>query len=188
MRLRTLIKLLMLALLVVVTSAWIRSYFRSDFVSYTTEIDRGDHRQYLGLDASCTRGSIVLAYQRFDIRDVGFEYRKNYPTWTRWDAGSTKPRKKFQSTTIARKLGFGFESLGRDREPEFHVWIPHWALIVLLFAFFQWLSPKRVSPGSCATCGYDLRASAGRCPECGSPVNKLDPPKSSPLARTPHAP
>jgi hypothetical protein len=33
---------------------------------------------------------------------------------------------------------------------------------------------RRVRRGLCAACGYDLRASAGRCPECGRVVEQLD--------------
>ena len=42
-------------------------------------------------------------------------------------------------------------------------WLP---LVALLVA---WLSrPRKLAPGRCPACGYDLRASPERCPECGT--------------------
>jgi hypothetical protein len=51
---------------------------------------------------------------------------------------------------------------------------PHWFLLSLLATPAAWRTASRVRrtlryrAGHCATCGYDLRASPERCPECGS--------------------
>lgn len=59
----------------------------------------------------------------------------------------------------------------------FHrVTVPHWALLlVLLTPVALWLQSelrrqRRRSLMQCRNCGYDLRASSVRCPECGMAV------------------
>jgi len=48
----------------------------------------------------------------------------------------------------------------------------HWALLVGLSSIpliVSWIRRRaRLKPGTCAVCGYDLRATPDRCPECGS--------------------
>ena len=53
--------------------------------------------------------------------------------------------------------------------------VPYWALTTLFAALpgcwlFHRLLLRRRAPGLCGKCGYDLRASTEKCPECGTPV------------------
>ena len=55
-----------------------------------------------------------------------------------------------------------------------NLWIPWWlptALLLVLPAFWtiRFLRRnRRYRPGRCQSCGYDLRATPERCPECGT--------------------
>jgi hypothetical protein len=65
-------------------------------------------------------------------------------------------------------------SLGNQSETS--LTLPHWLVILLLatapLAWIGgfWRDRRRYPKGHCTRCGYDLRASTDRCPECGLAV------------------
>jgi hypothetical protein len=56
--------------------------------------------------------------------------------------------------------------------------LPSWFLIILFgalpaVALYRWLRTRRWhGEGQCEVCGYDLRATSERCPECGTPLTR----------------
>jgi len=57
------------------------------------------------------------------------------------------------------------------------IWIPYWLLVIIflllpIYAGYRRIRyGKRVATNCCPSCGYDLRASPERCPECGRPTD-----------------
>jgi hypothetical protein len=57
--------------------------------------------------------------------------------------------------------------------------VPLWLALVVFAVLpvawvFSWFRGRsRGREGLCAVCGYDLRASSGRCPECGNVIDQL---------------
>lgn len=60
----------------------------------------------------------------------------------------------------------------------FYEWkVPYWKLVVALLLLPAWqvylrvrTRRERLRAGLCRQCGYDLRASSDRCPECGTAI------------------
>jgi hypothetical protein len=78
-------------------------------------------------------------------------------------------------------LSFTFAA-GRDRLPgdaadHWYVVLPFWLLVLIFGLMPSWASVRYVRRrrataafGHCPACGYDLRATPERCPECGTVV------------------
>jgi hypothetical protein len=75
-------------------------------------------------------------------------------------------------TDVETYLGFGWGGWKDDGYggTAHYIRLPHYALLALLVIVVGTLgyrTRQRFAPGCCRRCGYDLRATPDRCPECG---------------------
>jgi hypothetical protein len=104
-----------------------------------------------------------------------------------WSPGVALPDQAFQQSFDAGKMGV-FEHEWAHGVRRLHpvriIWDPSntwWCLIVadwfvvevfailpLMWLLRRYVRCRRIARGICDHCGYDLRASPGRCPECGT--------------------
>jgi hypothetical protein len=72
-----------------------------------------------------------------------------------------------------RIAGFEWTDLNFKSSFPGFIAIPYWAIATALAALSTWAMLRRRSlrerslPGHCRACGYDLRGSSEKCPECG---------------------
>ena len=54
------------------------------------------------------------------------------------------------------------------------IFVPYWCLLLLIATSTAvlWERDRRLPRGYCQRCGYDLRASKDRCPECGTTIER----------------
>ena len=94
--------------------------------------------------------------------------------------------------TLGFYLDDGRDGIGRRGDYSDFQWVtvaaPYWAIVVgtamlPAAAALRRLRPGR--PGLCPDCGYDLRATPARCPECGAVTDHVrEPPHNPPMQRT----
>jgi hypothetical protein len=116
----------------------------------------------------------------FDTGFIDYQYDD-------WGREPEKPRQAWEFNSYPgnlayfewRTLGFKYEN---DRFPpgvgrHLHVGVPYWPFMLATGVLpFRWTKTHlRRRRGLCLNCGYDLRASKDRCPECGT----LIPPTSA---------
>jgi hypothetical protein len=162
-----------LLLFVATAGVWLDSYRATDCWNYSAPPDALHYRNQQTIRA--VRGSFWYAWQHNGgfataIRDAHqryFEGFHSYPSgWMDLYTGSMKG---------PRFAGFEFVYQGTIQRKIVArvVVVPMWsvlAITALLPSAWFWRAIRRWKerpPGVCHSCGYDLRASPGRCPECG---------------------
>ena len=173
----TVLSLLSLLLCVAVGVLWVRSYWVADQVIHWTPS---------GVPVShtlwSTRGNLAL--QRWEPpADLPVHVSKR--GWSSWHgpAGENDPTPYLASRGTHRLLGvtyFDYTWTGTSSPfagvRERGVLVPYWLVLAVFGALpaVRWLTTRRrrraarLAAGLCMNCGYDLRASPGRCPECGA--------------------
>ena len=161
-RLVTFFAVFTLILSLAVVGSLIRSYFYSDYLCYGTN----------------SSGEVVCATRsgRLWIWRVPPNARLGLP-----GTNSTNlklPRREWR--TVPREADNPFEKGPRILGFRFAhntlmsvIEIPHWAIALLLIlpsVILIWRRRHRREGNYCTDCGYDLRASKDRCPECGTPI------------------
>jgi len=68
-------------------------------------------------------------------------------------------------------LGFSFKRLAKNTQRGWQIGLSGWILTASGLVLPAWKLLRRLrtaAPGLCTKCGYDLRATPDRCPECGA--------------------
>jgi hypothetical protein len=164
----------------------VRSLFMRDLA--TLEWQRGDVRYSVRFDS--WRGSAAVTWvERFrlpDESDAAWLVGETSPRVAHWSYPRGSPDEQLASYVSNLKWHFGFGS-GRFRAmtvpggsmvapvATMRVYAVPWWFIMFVtaimpsIAFLRWRSSRRRHrTGLCMHCGYDLRATPDRCPECGA--------------------
>jgi hypothetical protein len=158
---------------------WVRSYWRNDTVRHS----RWDRGTEIYTHQTCTSigGSLVFAFGRRTVHhllDGAAPEWVTRPDLVGWQSYSTRlpPRPRpWPGVFPFHQLPFRFERLGTWTLYRVSGSVPHWSLALVLGVLpaawlWRWrVLRRRARVGLCKSCGYDVRATPGRCPECGTP-------------------
>jgi hypothetical protein len=118
------------------------------------------------------RRNLSIGRDPLDGSDVGITASAGRPSsdW-HWELAGLYYRHLIYPYTSRSRGGAPYHWMDRE------VWIPYWLLAILFAVSPAWwlivtrrrrIQKQRRLNGQCIRCGYDLRATPDRCPECGA--------------------
>jgi hypothetical protein len=183
-RLHTVFAVSAMLIFAAVAMVWIKSYWKGNGIGYMTyRIDSPNAGQRFIHDAEMISGSLTIGSERADLTRPGeVEYAKQAAHGLY--IYSPQPRYAninwTQRISVWNHLGFfHLTDPGSNRSTFSRIVLPGWFLVlvtaslcgpVLLFSLRARRSAMRWEAGQCQRCGYDLRETPIRCPECGTTV------------------
>ena len=174
------------SLLLCLTAAalWVRSYSGSDYVSRRVTVRSMPEQVESQIRrVQWTRGHVWLASEVLTVYPRGeWAGPGDSVGWTHWGHGRMGPRHvgwdAMPRESAWNRMGFAVFEGGmstswsdeRTTTVAFPAWLPAAAFAVLPTVWVGRAVQRRGRRrrGLCGRCGYDLRASGGRCPECGA--------------------
>jgi hypothetical protein len=179
-------------------AAWTWGYWRADHLSYARNELQNLRLTTEAYHLTSARGGFSLSWgynhnvfpsqaeadtvrARIGPVDGRFRFQASKLYWLQYGGGL------YQQARGRLWLGFGYRAFDTAWPPNAPTVIQHgwqvvvpWAAVVLvtgaLPASRAWPAirrarrRRRLAAGQCVSCGYDLRASTGLCPECGTPA------------------
>lgn len=185
----TIASVLSLLLFLLTAVLWVRSYAHYDVALRAVEIPETVATTFA---ASSGEGVIEFATTHYNSMDEAIRLHGSHAHWLLQSDPIVSVRGALQSQFVGKAgwhtttIGYGYEGGGGVQERR--LCVPHWGFAGLaLILPVCWTTPRlrsrrRVRRGQCRTCGYDLRASKGRCPECGAAYKAASPAGASPAA------
>ena len=182
--------LVSLVLCVVTAVLWVRGYFVLDNLYRQAWFDEDGKSYWIQDEMSSGRGGVGMnrIVQSFPPTiSSGRTTRQVYEA--RYGAGTVHRAKPpaYPQFHVGvgdvpvwggfKRGGFARPDVPGRRLPRTYAWqlvVPYWAVVPPLAALpVTWLvrrhhHRRRVRAGLCPACGYDLRATPDRCPECGT--------------------
>ena len=183
-RLARVVSIALLALAAALAAAAVVSLFRGDTFMMHTEVltdpagGPTTHQRHV----TSWRGRVWFAYVRADLLEESARHEKR---WRFHHRAVPDGEATWRNDAPAPAAWLGFDWRGKDRSTndpqegpyvyrERFLSVPYWLLIGACGGLGWWIGAgprqarRRRRRGQCLACGYDLRGTPGRCPECGA--------------------
>ena len=163
-RLFTILSTFSLLLFVAVVVMWVRSYSTEDFLYVHSGRSNAQLTSSLGRLQFYPNALVRWGLAAVTPVQTGWHHHAQ-PVWPH------PPIQGFRPAEYSWRL-WGFRYWEPHRGMPCVQW-PYWSVALVMLVLpaarvRQWIkSHRRRRIGLCSSCGYDLRATRGRCPECG---------------------